>query len=164
MKKLIFTIIVVVFFSLSQIKAQSDIELKPINRSTSIFLSIGSLQILCVGTSYQINEKYSVGLVSSLYGLAGSYYAPNATFGLGFRGTYYFSPDGKGKFLRANNISADIEYLFPVGLGVECIVGRDCIIGKGLGFNWGFGLSMSTNNDADVLVAPAFKLGFHIDL
>lgn len=176
MKNQMFSIILICF-SLSQIVAQTESGLKSANRSTSIFLSIGSLQVLCIGTSFQLNEKYSVGVVSSFYGLAGSYITPRVTLGLGCRGAYYFSLDGKDKFLCANNISIDLEYLFPInpskrekaiekigGIGAEIIVGRDSIVGKGFGFNWGCGLSMSAHGEAKLLLAPALKLGFHVDL
>ena len=97
-------------------------------------------------------------------------------FALGLRGSYYFSPDGSGLFLKCNNLTCDIMYLPPYdippdgnrfrpsGVGIETTVGRDCTVSSGLGIFWAVGLSMSFHRDVSPLFFPALKFGVHIDL
>lgn len=146
-------------------------------RSVSIFSSMGALQFIALGGSYQINEKYSIGLISSIYILGHTNTSEDATYGIGFRGSYYFSTNGYGKILWANNLNCDVEYLLSKkpymrkkhieklgGIGIELTVGSDRILNKGFGINWACGISMSVHGEAKFIIAPALRLGWHIDL
>lgn len=145
-------------------------------RYVSVALTMGSLEIMSAAVLVQLSEKYSLGLVASavaLYGGRGPFF--NATWGAGVRWSYYFSRDGKGKFLWANVIAVDCQYLLPErdrhimwrnpgGVGLEAVVGRDGYVGPGLGITWGAGVSMSLHHDVPPLFFPALRLGLHVDV
>lgn len=140
-------------------------------RSSSIYFGLGALELINLGVNFQQNEKHSIGLVSNLFVLGGKE-APIVTIGIGIKGVYFFSPNGKENFLWSNMISIDLLYLLKTnrkesnknkagGLGIEALIGRDCIIGKGIGLNWGIGIGMGFHGEEGTVVFPAFKLGLH---
>jgi hypothetical protein len=146
-------------------------------RRVSLFMSIGALEIANLGVNIQLSEQYSVGMVASKFILGGpGYLARNATTGVGLRGSYYFARNGEEKFLWANVIAVDLQYLFlykqdeklslrnPGGIGFEGIVGRDGIIGPGVGVLWGVGVAASFHSEEPPLVFPAFRVGLHVDI
>jgi len=146
-------------------------------RSVFIFANVGSLEIMNLGIGLQLSEQYSLALASSAFALGGKVYIlPETALGIGVRGSYYFSPDGRTKFLWANVISCDLMYLLPHqadqkisfhspgGVGIEAIIGRDGIVGSGIGISWGVGMAMSIHSEKPPLFFPAIKLGLHIDV
>ena len=146
-------------------------------RSISLFASMGALEIVSLGVNIQFSDRYSMGLVASRIALGGhSEMFWNNAPGVGIRGSYYFSRSGEDSFLWANVMTADVQYLFlqrdayklglrdPGGIGFEAVVGRDGIIGSGIGILWGVGVGASFHSEEPPLVFPAFRLGLHIDI
>jgi hypothetical protein len=138
---------------------------------------MGALEFLSVGFLVQTSDQYSLGLVSSAFILNGrGFMFPNSALGVGVRWSYYFSPDGKDKFLWANAIVVDVQYLLPNrnsrlitmrnpgGVGFEAVVGRDGVPGAGLGIIWGVGLAGSFHSEVPPLLTPAIRLGLHLDI
>ncbi len=145
-------------------------------RYVSVFATMGALELMSAGFLVQVSEKQALGLVASDFILSGpAFILPPGAWGIGPRWAYYFSRDGKNKFLWANAITVDCQYLLPVrerkiswgnvgGVGLEAVVGRDGIVGPGLGIIWGAGISMSFHKDTPPLITPAIRLGFHLDV
>jgi hypothetical protein len=149
----------------------------PALRSVSTFASVGYMELGSVGILVQVADQFSLGLVASSFAVnAPGFILPDAARGFGLRGAYYFSQDGKNKFLWANAIIADVQYLLPRrnggklstinpgGVGIEVMVGRDGIVGSGIGILWGFGIAGSFYSETPPLIMPAIRLGFHVDV
>gem|GEM_PF-5084129 len=177
MKQLL-SILILIAVPLSRLHAgDALVEESPV-RSISLFGSAGALEALCLGISLQTNESQSIGLIAGGFIIGGrAFIFPNSAGGLGIRNSYYFSPNGKDKFLLANALSSDIMYLFPFihrgdnistknpgGVGVDIMIGHDGIEGKGIRVTWGAGVAGSFHHDVPSLVTPALKLGLQINL
>ena len=147
------------------------------SRDVSVFMSVGYLELIGAGFLVQMSDQYSLGLLASGFAVSErGFIFPHAALGLGFRGSYYFSRDGKSKFLWANAITADVQYLLPRreggllsmnnpgGVGIEAVIGRDALVGPGIGILWGVGIAGAFYSEAPPLVMPAFRFGFHIDI
>ena len=168
---LVFAIVVV----LTPASSQLPVTDQPPIRDISFFTSLGVLQLASVGFLVQLSDQSSLGIVTSAVILKG-HGLPNGTLGLGARWSHYFSRDGKNKFLWANAIVMDAQYLFPTrnaptlsmkspgGVGIEAVVGRDGIVGPGLGILWGFGLAATFHSQERPLITPALRLGLHVDI
>jgi hypothetical protein len=114
--------------------------------------------------------------VTSQFVLRGRWFIfPHTAPGFGVRGAYYFSRDGRNTFLWANAITADLQYLLPTrngrlismdnpgGIGLEAVVGRDGLVGQGIGVLWGAGVAASFYSERPPLLSIAFRLGIHLD-
>jgi hypothetical protein len=142
----------------------------------SIFMSVGALELVGDGFLIQLSDESSLGLASSWFVVNSGGFNATATLGVGARYSYYFSRDGKNKFLWANAIVVDAQYLLPTangqtlsienpgGIGIEAVVGRDGIVNPGVGIIWGFGLAASFHSEGPPLVFPAIRLGLHVDV
>ena len=171
-------IIILVAASLGRLHASDKpLEETPM-RTVSLFGSSGALEALCIGFAFQSSESHSIGLIAGAFIIGGrAFMFPNGAKGLGIRNSFYFSPNGKDKFLLANALSSDIMYLFPFehpgdnistknpgGVGVDMMIGHDGIEGKGIRVNWGAGIAGSFHHDVPALITPALKLGMQINL
>lgn len=158
-------------------RAEEQIPPRPNTRTVSVFGSIGALEFISLGVNIQASDRWSFGLVGSAFMVGGKgFIFPAAARGIGIRGSYHFSPDGKNNFLWANIISADVQYLLrerrevkfglrnPGGIGIEAVVGRDCAVGRGIGILWAAGLAISIHSEFPPLVTPAVRVGFHVDM
>jgi hypothetical protein len=147
------------------------------SRSVSAFASVGYMEFVSGGILIQVADQYSLGLVASGFVVSErGFIFPDAALGVGVRGAYYFSRDGKNKFLWANAVLADVQYLVPRrkggmvstanpgGVGIEVMVGRDGIVGSGIGILWGVGIAGSFYSETPPLIMPAIRLGFHLDV
>ncbi len=172
---------VIMLFSedlLGQIQPMPQLPLDPGSRTrhVSVFMTMGALEFLSAGFLVQLSDQYAMGLVTSAFILNGpGYFGPDAALSLGVRWAYYFSRDGKDKFLWANAVIVDCHYLLPQrdrtvtwrnpgGVGLEAVVGRDGVVGPGLGIIWGVGIAASLHHDVAPLLFPAIRLGLHLDI
>jgi len=166
--------LVALLIALSPVLAEGG---EPGIRSGSLFIGVGPSEEIHAGISFQWSQNVAIGLIAGGF-LIHSHSETTLEMlpALGLRGSWYYSPEGKGAILGWNNITCDIMYLppydippdgnrfRPMGVGIETTIGRDCITFSGVGVYWGAGLSMSFHRDVQPLFFPALKLGVHLDL
>jgi len=171
-----FLVALVSFLLWSPANSQSPDDQPEPSRDISVFMSAGVLEFVSAGFLIRLSDQYSLGLVTSQVVLRGRWFIfPHAAPGFGVRGAYYFSRDGRNKFLWANAITADLQYLLPTrngrlismhnpgGIGLEAVVGRDGLVGEGIGILWGAGVAASFYSENPPLLSIAFRLGIHLD-
>jgi hypothetical protein len=149
------------------------------SRDVSIVMSMGYLEFMTLGFLIQMSDQYALGIVASSFVVSErpGFIVPDNAPGVGIRGTYYLSRDGKNTFGGANAISVDAQYLLPPrrdvanwrpnnlgGAGFEIIIGRDGIVDSGIGILWGVGIAGAFYTGDPPLIMPAIRLGLHIDI
>jgi hypothetical protein len=167
-----YTILFAALIAIASVGSGQSIEQSPDKnqnkRTISIYTGIGFLELIVLGVQYQINDEFALGVKADA-GLVGGHDRPGGGFGGGFKGSYFFSPNGKGTFLSTNVLNVEVSYL-ATGEGgatsLEATIGHDSIEGRGIGFLWLIGSCRGgfPGEKNRPLIFPAVKFGFHVDL
>jgi hypothetical protein len=80
-------------------------------RTISIYAGIGFLELIVLGVQYQINDEFAFGVKTDA-ALVGGHDRPGGGLGGGFKGSYFFNPNGKGTFVSMNVLNVEVSYLF----------------------------------------------------
>jgi len=140
---------------------------RPDLRSTSIYIGMGSPQVMALGVQFQIDEEFALGIVTDMVGF-GKGGRDEVPFGMGagIKVSYFLSRTGEDTFLSVNVVNIEESHafgLFEEGNLAEFAIGHDSIEGGGVGFLWSIGAAFGAPTGQPLVASFAGKIGLHVD-